>query len=139
MLIHTKGGAIYKHKTFKQNMASLNEISKRHHEWLAEMGWVGKASALEQVAMVASEVAEVAAECEGNEKLQSQLMKIVQDLGKLTNELRGSKPSDKVGSELADIILRTLGIAENLGLDIEKEIENKMQLNAQRGNRGRTK
>ena len=75
---------------------NINETQKRHHAWLKEMGWVGVTTPLEQLALITSEV------------------------GEAVNECRGEKPTDKVGSELADIILRTLGLAENLGLNMGK-------------------
>ena len=93
----------------------ISEISKAHHAWLTEMGWVGVTTPLEQIALIASEIGEAANEC------------------------RGKTPTDKLGSELADIILRTLGLAENLGIDMEAEILAKMEKNRERGNRGRLK
>jgi NTP pyrophosphatase (non-canonical NTP hydrolase) len=79
------------------------------------MGWVGVTTPLEQIALIASEIGEAANEC------------------------RGKTPTDKLGSELADIILRTLGLAENLGINMEAEIAAKMEKNKERGNRGRIK
>lgn len=93
----------------------LNEISKQHHAWLTEMGWVGVTTPLEQIALICSEIGEAANEC------------------------RGEKPTDKLGSELADIILRVLGLAENQGIDMEKEIAVKMASNRDKGTRGRLK
>jgi NTP pyrophosphatase (non-canonical NTP hydrolase) len=49
------------------------------------------------------------------------------------------KPSGKLGEELADIVLRVFGLSEELNINIEQEILDKMKLNRQRGNRGRTK
>lgn len=93
----------------------LNEVSKRHHAWLKEMGWVGVTTPLEQLALIASEV------------------------GEAVNECRGKTPTDKLRLELADIVLRVLGLAENQGIDMEKAIEDKMALNRENGNRGRAK
>jgi NTP pyrophosphatase (non-canonical NTP hydrolase) len=93
----------------------LNDISKQHHAWLTEMGWVGVTTPLEQIALIASEVGEAANEC------------------------RGAQPTEKIGAELSDIILRTLGLAERLGLDMEAEIAAKMQKNRERGTKGRLK
>lgn len=79
------------------------------------MEWIGKTTPLEQLALIASEVGEAVQEC------------------------RGVEPSDHLPSELADIILRTLGMAEGLGIDMEKTIAAKMEANRLRGNKGRIK
>jgi NTP pyrophosphatase (non-canonical NTP hydrolase) len=94
---------------------SLNEVSKRHHVWLKEMGWVGVTTPLEQLALVTSEV------------------------GEAINECRGNQPTENLKYELADIILRVLGLAENQSIDMEKAIEEKISKNIERGNRGRVK
>lgn len=95
--------------------SNINRISDRHHEWLKEMGWVGVTTPLEQLALIAGEI------------------------GEAVNECRGEEPTDKLGSELADIILRVLGFAKNLEIDMDFEIRNKMTKNRERGNRGRLK
>lgn len=79
----------------------LNEISKIHQKWLEEMGWVGVSTPLEQLALVASEV------------------------GEAVNECRGDQPTENLQYELADIILRVLGIAENQGIDLDSAIQKK--------------
>lgn len=73
------------------------------------MGW-DKATSLEQLALIASEI------------------------GEAVNECRGEKPTDKLGSELADICLRTFGMAEQFGINIESEIIMKMAKNFSKGN-----
>ena len=42
------------------------------------------------------------------------------------------KSKDDLGEELADIAIYLLGISEILGIDLEKEIENKMKKNEKR-------
>ena len=42
------------------------------------------------------------------------------------------KKKDDLGGELADIAIYLLGISEMLGFSLEKEIEKKMQINANR-------
>ena len=88
---------------------TITELAQKHNKWLVEMGW-NKTNPLEQLALIASEV------------------------GEAVNECRGEKPTDKLGSELADIILRTMGMAEQFGINIEKEIVTKMALNLSKGN-----
>lgn len=94
---------------------TINEISAIHHKWLVEMGWVGVTTPLEQLALVASE------------------------LGEAVDECRGVEPTENFRYELADIILRTCGICENQGIDIEKALLDKMAKNRARGNKGRVK
>lgn len=88
---------------------TISGLAHEHNKWLVEMGW-NKTSALEQLALIASEIGEAANEC------------------------RGEKPTDKLGSELADICLRTFGMAEQFGINIEREIILKMAKNFSKGN-----
>jgi NTP pyrophosphatase (non-canonical NTP hydrolase) len=94
---------------------NIEKASYHHYEWLKEMGWTGKLTPLEQLALIASEIGEAANEC------------------------RGETPTDKLGSELADIVLRVFGMSEELNINIEQEILDKMKSNRRVGNRGRTK
>lgn len=59
----------------------IAEVAKKQWKWVERMGWHNK-QPLEYVALIASEVGEVANEC------------------------RGEEPTDSLGEELADIILR---------------------------------
>ena len=69
-----------------------------------------------------------------------QLALILSEVGEAVNECRGEVPTDKLGSELADICLRTFGMAEQFGIDIESEILIKMAKNFSKGNfKGRLK
>ena len=94
---------------------TISELSSEHNKWLVEMGW-NKTSPLEQLALIASEI------------------------GEAVNECRGEVPTEKLGSELADICLRTFGMAEQFGINIESEILIKMAKNFSKGNfKGRLK
>lgn len=93
----------------------ISEIQKAHHEWLTEMGWAGVTTPLEQLALVASEV------------------------GEAVNECRGSTPTPNLPHELADIVLRVLGLAEQEGINMEAALLDKMSLNRLRGTKGRIK
>jgi NTP pyrophosphatase (non-canonical NTP hydrolase) len=95
-------------------MMKINEIAEKNYLWVEKMGWHNKTT-LEALALVASEV------------------------GEAINECRNEKPTDAFGEELADIILRVLDISHWQGIDIEKEIIEKMNKNEVRGNRGRVK
>jgi NTP pyrophosphatase (non-canonical NTP hydrolase) len=90
-------------------VSTISETAKKHNQWLNDMGW-NKTSPLEQLALIASEI------------------------GEAVNECRGEAPTDQLGSELADIILRTFGMAEQFGIDIQAEIEAKMAKNLAKGN-----
>ena len=94
---------------------TMNRIAKVHYAWLEEMGWTDVTSPLEQLALIASEI------------------------GEAVNECRGDEPTPALGSELADIILRVLGMAEGLGINMEHQIGAKMQTNKIVGNKGRKK
>ncbi len=94
----------------------IKNITETHYNWLKKMGWHNNTTPLEQIALIASEIGEAANEC------------------------RGKKPTDKLGAELSDIILRTLGLARRLNIDMEKEIGAKIWHNIQNGKKkGRIK
>jgi NTP pyrophosphatase (non-canonical NTP hydrolase) len=93
----------------------LKTVQETHCAWLKEMGWVGNTTPLEQLALIASEI------------------------GEAVNECRGTKVSDQLGAELADIVLRTVGMASELNIDLSYEIEEKIKKNLARGNKGRIK
>lgn len=93
----------------------LSAIQKQHGNWLKRVGWFKNKTPLESIALIASEIGEAANEC------------------------RGEGPTPKLGLELADIILRTCGLAEELNIDLEKMVSIKMKINKVRGNRGRKK
>lgn len=90
----------------------INDMARRHHEWVERMGWHNKTT-LEALALIASEV------------------------GEAVNECRGEKPTPAFGPELADIVLRVADLAQRLGIDLGAEIAAKMTLNEQNGNRDR--
>lgn len=90
----------------------LKEMAKQHWIWVESVGWHNK-SPLECIGLIASEVGEAANEC------------------------RSKEPTDKLGGELADIILRTIDMAEHHGIDIQAEVLRKMDICQQRGTRGR--
>ena len=72
---------------------NIKDIQSQHTAWVESMGWHNK-QPLEYLALIGSEV------------------------GEAVNECRGSTPSDTLGSELADIILRVLDFASTQGFDI---------------------
>jgi len=90
----------------------ISDIAKKQFDWVESMGWHNKTT-LEALALIASEV------------------------GEAVNECRMDTPTSNFGSELADIILRTLDLAESHNINIVTEIENKMAINESRGTRGR--
>lgn len=94
------------------NTTLLSDLATEHFKWVDRMGWHNK-TVLEALALIASEV------------------------GEAVNECRGDSPTDKLGEELADIILRTIDLAEWQGIDIELEVVKKMKINERRGTRGR--
>ena len=102
-------------KTMRMSLGMLvGDIAEKQWQWVEDMGWHNKRP-LEYVALICSEIGEVANEC------------------------RGEAPSERLGEELADIVLRTLDMAHHYGIDIESAIQKKMDLNNARGTRGRVK
>lgn len=69
-------------------------IGRAHHAWVERMGWHNK-SVLESLALIGSEIGEVAGECDAG------------------------SPTGAFGEELADIALRTLDLAQELGVDLD--------------------
>ena len=90
----------------------LNELAEMQFDWVERMGWHNK-TVLEALALIASEV------------------------GEAVNECHGEKPTAELGEELADIILRTIDLAQWQGIDIELEVLCKMAKNEKNGTRGR--
>jgi NTP pyrophosphatase (non-canonical NTP hydrolase) len=93
----------------------IKDIQALHCAWLRKMGWVGTTTPLEQLALICSEV------------------------GEAVNECRGPEPTPNFRLELADIVLRALGLADYLGLDLEAALLDKIAINAAKGTRGRLK
>ena len=90
----------------------INELAAKQFDWVERMGWHNK-TVLESLALVASEV------------------------GEAVNECRGAEPTPKLATELADIVLRVLDIAQVHGIDLGEAIAAKMAINEERGTRGR--
>jgi len=98
------------------NMISLDIIAGRHYAWLLEMGYVQDTTPLEMLTLIVSEIGEAANECRSRNRV----------------------PSDRFGEELADIVLRAIGIMQHYNIPIEETIIRKMGTNAEKGNKGRT-
>lgn len=92
----------------------INDFALAVWEWVEDMGWHNK-KPLEYLALIASEV------------------------GEAVNECREEKTTKELGIELADIVIRVFDFAEEMDIDIGKEMTNKMYINLQRGTRGRAK
>jgi NTP pyrophosphatase (non-canonical NTP hydrolase) len=90
----------------------INTIAAMQYDWVERMGWHNK-TVLEALALVASEV------------------------GEAVNECRGLVPTSKLGTEIADIILRVADLAIWQGIDLSAAIADKMAANEANGTRGR--
>lgn len=87
-------------------MVSISYIQKRHSEFLALMDQWRTKTPLEATALICEEI------------------------GELAHELRQETvDKEKVGAELADIILRTVDLARDLEIDIESALVNKIDQN----------
>jgi len=94
---------------------SISDITETHYHWLLDRGYMRTETPLELLALICSEV------------------------GEAVNECRYGSPSEKFGSELADIVLRVFGLARRYNIDIGEEMCKKIRKNYESGdNRGRT-
>jgi NTP pyrophosphatase (non-canonical NTP hydrolase) len=82
----------------------LSELARRNWAWVEGQGWHNKSPL----------------EC---------LMLIVSECGEAANECRNEHPTDHFSEELADIILRTIDLAEDNGIDIEAAVLRKIAIN----------
>lgn len=83
----------------------LNDLADRQADWIKSMGWWKNKTNLES------------------------LMLVVSECGEAANEVRGEKPTEHFQTELADIILRVLGIAAENDINIQQAVLNKMAKN----------
>lgn len=94
----------------------IDDLAEKQLKWLEDMGWVGNTTLLED------------------------LMLVVSECGEAANEVRGEEPTDNFKTELADIILRVMGIAAKQGISLDDAIRAKMQHNLENGKKkGRLK
>jgi len=93
---------------------TLQKIAQRQWHISERNGWHNK-TPLEYLALICSEI------------------------GEACNECRGIKPTDKLGGELADIIIRVLDLTIEHSIDIDEEIENKLCINLSTDNKDRLK
>ncbi len=92
----------------------IYELMRAHWQWCEDMNQHNK-TPLEYLALIGSEV------------------------GEAVNECREEEPTEELGIELADIILRTIDFAQEMKIDLPVKIKEKMAINKVRGTRGRTK
>lgn len=92
----------------------IDKLAEDIYAWVDLMGWHNKTE-LESLALIASEV------------------------GEAVNECRGDYPTEKFAEELGDILIRTLDLMEEQGLNISGVLASKMQKNKINGTRGRLK
>lgn len=90
-------------------VVDMRGIAALQRRWVKSMPWRDK-TPLEALALIASEI------------------------GEAVNECRGDTPTAELGTELADIVLRTFDLAEMLGIDIDSECRQKMAHNIEKGN-----
>ncbi len=67
----------------------------------------------------------------GNRNFLEALMLIVSEAGECCEAYR-KQQKEKMAEELADVVIRTLDLAEGFGIDIETEILKKMEYNKTR-------
>lgn len=100
----------------EQPIADLNRLSAQHYAWLARMGYT-RATPLEQLALIAGEI------------------------GEAVNTCHDGEPSAQLGEELADIVLRVMGLAQDQDIDLVEalnaRIERNLAMQSPLDNRGR--
>ena len=88
-------------------MPDLKEFQEQHNQFIEEMGWRGNKTPLEAVALIHEEAAE------------------------LGHELRSHKVNEHlVALEMADIVIRTMDLASEMGIDLEEASQKKLDYNA---------
>lgn len=99
---------------------NFTKEAERHLKWLEKMGWAElPANSLTTMRLV-------------------QLGLIASEVGETINVVREHPMNfDDYEEELADIVLRVMGLAARDGVDLEAAILAKMDKNERRGNRGR--
>lgn len=75
----------------------FNKIAISHHSWLEQKGW-NKSTPLESTGMISSEIGETTKECYRN------------------------IPSEKFKEEMADIVLRIIGLTQRYNIDIDQSL-----------------
>lgn len=99
----------------------INALAVRIHEWAQDKGWWDNPDRNigELVALAHSELSEALEEWR---------------VGRMQTEIIEGKP-EGFPVELADTVIRILDICESQGIDLEAEIEQKMQYNKNRAYR----
>lgn len=98
--------AITEQELIPDEAGILNDLAHRQWEWVDSMGWHNK-EPLEYVALIAGEIGELANECRGEDGL-----------------------TEKAGEEIADVILRCIDMAHQYGIEIGREVVEKIDKNA---------
>lgn len=83
----------------------LYVLTEVHYDWLVLMGYMQTETPLELLALIASEI------------------------GEAVNECRHGEPTEHFGEELADIVLRTIGLARRYNINIVTEMWAKIEKN----------
>lgn len=155
----------------------FNEIAKQHHDWIVSVGW-NHSTVLEQLAMIASELGEVAecltipskwltrgeeladvvlrmmhlgCECGvdidariGSMDVKSEQPSMLVDFadlmvkyGNMVNAARKAELGPDFHKRFGELFTAVLMLAKRLKVLIDVEVARKMELNQQRGTRGR--
>ena len=87
-------------------MASLSELQKMHDNFVVELNGRGAKTPLEGLALICEEI------------------------GELSHEIRKKEPNNlNISYELADIVLRTMDLASEMNLNLEKAVLAKIEYN----------
>lgn len=100
----------------KEKVKTFTDYAEDHYEWVKKVGWANTKTPLECLMLIVSEASEAADELREEVFVQEQFE-----------------------DELADIVLRTMGLSKEMGIDLESAIKRKITKNKLRGNKGRIK
>lgn len=91
----------------------------KHYDWLTQRGYVNY-------------------DPNNSEQTLARLALVTSELGEACNECRQESPNrEQFAEELADIVLRVMGIAEHARIDLEQFVIDKIEKNIEVGNKGR--
>ena len=102
----------------------LKEIMVERYRQVKEQGW-DKHSFAEECAIIHSEVSELFDECLHH-------IKPIYNPQNYIEIVNGQDKLKGIPSELADIIIKTCGYAEHIGVDLNAAVKEKLQHNANR-------
>lgn len=120
----------------------LTDIQIKQTAFLIEMDWATDKSPLEALALIGEELGELVEEIDpANKAALTKIAQMMTTFKNLTHEFRkkGGYNKQNTGLELADIILRTVGLASQLHINLDQFVVEKLTYNLQNIEKYKTK